>query len=147
MLISVNRHALTPHGWVHEQDSTKLIFGERPQQLAREIGVNGYRASEEFNIQIADAYWDETQAFWKEVRKIWEQLQSEPGTFTIERQGPSGKLHNRIQTLANEVREGKLQRERAALLAQEMIHAASTKNGRVLGSHTEAGETTRDNPH
>ena len=143
VLISVNRHALTPHGWVHEQDSTKLIVGEHPQQLAREIGVNGYRASEEFNIQIADAYWKETQAFWADVREIWSRLQTEPGTLAVQRQGPSGKLHNRIQALANEIREGKLQRETAALRAQEMIHAACTKNGRVLNAHTEV-EKTKD---
>lgn len=135
VLVSVNRHALTPHGWVHEQDSTKLILGERPQQLAREIGVNGYRASEEFDIQIAETYWNETQAFWAEVRKIWSRLHAELGTLAVQKQSSSGKLHNRITALANEVREGKLERESAALQAREMIQAAITRNGQVVGAH------------
>ena len=146
VLVSVNRHALTPHGWVHEQDSTKLILGENPQQLAREIGVNGYHASEEFNIQIADTYWNETQAFWAEVREAWNRLQAEPGTLAVQRQGPSGKLHNRIIALANAVRDGKLEGGSAALRAQEMIQAAITKNGRVLDAHTGVEKAMRAGP-
>jgi hypothetical protein len=146
VLVSVNRHALTPQGWVHEQDSTKLILGEHPQQLVREIGVNGYRASKEFNIQIADAYWNETQGFWADVREIWDVLQKEPGTLAVQRQGSLGKLHNRIAALANEIREGKLERGSAALRAREMIHASSTKNGQVVGAHTEVEKAVPANP-
>jgi hypothetical protein len=63
VLVSVNRHALTPHGWVHEQDSTKIILGKDPQLLARESGVNTYTSSNDFKVQIAEDYWNETKAF------------------------------------------------------------------------------------
>jgi len=50
---AVNRHTITPAGWVHEQDNTKLVLtGGAPRALVREIGVNTYTKFDDFEIAI-----------------------------------------------------------------------------------------------
>lgn len=137
VLVSVNRHALTPKGWVHEQDSSKLILGNDPHLLVREIGVNRYTLSDDFNIEIAEKYWNETEAFWVEVRAEWVRRTNELGTVGIKTRSASGKLYNQILTLANEAREGKLDRESAVMRARELIRASITTNVAELDSRVD----------
>ncbi len=147
VLISVNRHALTPAGWVHEQDSSKTILRHDPKILAREIGVNTYTASQAFKVQIADDYWNETKAFWGEIRDEWSRVQRELGTFGVEAHGESGKLYNQILVLAKNMRSGELDLESAAKRGRVLIREATTtavaegtipadsQRGHFVGSH------------
>lgn len=144
VLISVNRHALIPHGWVHEQDSSKVILGKAPQLLARETGVNRYTLSDDFHVQIAEEYWNETKAFWAEVRGEWNRLQNESGTLGVKTHSASGKLHNRILALANEVREKKLDMAEAAMRARDIIHSSTTKDVAELESRADARDAKQE---
>jgi hypothetical protein len=126
VLISVNRHALTPDGWVHEQENSKLILQEDNQVLAREIGLNTYTASDAFNTHVAEDYWKDTKEFWAEIRAEWRTLHDERGTFSIKSSSPSGKIYNQILVLANQAREGTLDMETAVARARNLIQASTT---------------------
>lgn len=71
-----NRHTVTPGGWTHEQDNTKVVRGadgsSRP--LVREFGFNEYRRTDAVDFSPAYNYWRETAAFWREVRAGWDRL-------------------------------------------------------------------------
>lgn len=68
-----NRHSITPAGWTHEQDNTKVIReGEvLAETLVREFGYNEYRRIEDFDFSPAYRYWDETRGYWARVRAEW----------------------------------------------------------------------------
>lgn len=67
-MLAINRHALTPKGWVHEQDNTKLILTEKmPKALVREVGINTYTRVEDFSIAIAENYWSGTKNYWSYI--------------------------------------------------------------------------------
>ncbi|MEX2493522.1 MAG: DUF6607 family protein [Nitrospirales bacterium] len=140
VLISVNRQALTPNGWVHEQDSSKIIFRTDPQILAREMGVNTYTSSNAFQSHVAEDYWKETKVFWAEVRNEWNRIQQELGTFSVETQGEAGKLYNRILRLAQDAREGQLDMKTAAERARGLIRESTIINV----AQGEAGVPGRD---
>lgn len=74
VLTAVNRHTITPHGWTHEQDNTKLRVadGER-RPLVREAGFNTYRDDPDFDYGPARAYWEKTAAYWARVRAAWDE--------------------------------------------------------------------------
>jgi Family of unknown function (DUF6607) len=42
VILCVNREAITPAGWVEEEDNTKLVLRGTPQALVREVGLNTY---------------------------------------------------------------------------------------------------------
>jgi len=85
---AVNRHALTPAGWVHEQDNTKLRLGAAgPAPLVREIGVNRYQQNGDFAVAIAEDYWRETAGYWAAVRELWTRLEREQGEIGLTLEG------------------------------------------------------------
>lgn len=128
VLVSVNRHALTPGGWIHEQDNSKLILDPGPRLLAREIGVNTYTASKQFDGRMAETYWDLTKTFWTGVRAEWQRLQSSAGILRVNTQSSSGKLSTRILALADDVKERKLDAETAAARARDIIRTSTTSH-------------------
>ena len=68
-----NRHTITPQGWTHEQDNTKVIRKDGEDTiLVREFGFNDYRRITGFNFSPGFDYWEATSPFWTLVRKRWD---------------------------------------------------------------------------
>ncbi|HVT33845.1 MAG TPA: DUF6607 family protein [Rhodanobacteraceae bacterium] len=80
----VNRHTLTPGGWVHEQDNTKLAIAPdgTATALAREVGVNSYTRIADYDFGAGRAYWEKTRAFWADVRARWQRIADAHARFT-----------------------------------------------------------------
>lgn len=76
VLVSVNRHTITPQGWAHEQDSYKLdrkaAAGE--QRLVREVGINRYTRVQGYDYSAGREYWRKTAPYWATVRAHWSEL-------------------------------------------------------------------------
>ena len=87
ILEGTNRHALTPTGWVQEEDNLKLVLDEQGQPaadvpyLAREVGVARYEHVVNFDFSAGDQYWQRTGAFWRDVRAAWDAVYAERDTF------------------------------------------------------------------
>ena len=69
-----NRHTITPDGWTHEQDNSKVVRvnGQTEAVLVREFGFNNYMATDEVDFSLAYDYWTQTQEYWAEVRRTWQ---------------------------------------------------------------------------
>lgn len=69
----VNRHTLTPAGWVHEQDNTKLVLDAAggARALAREHGINSYTRIADYDFGAGRDYMQRTGAYWTGVREAW----------------------------------------------------------------------------
>ncbi|MET0402037.1 MAG: DUF6607 family protein [Cystobacter sp.] len=101
VIVGTNRHALTPTGWVHEQDSLKMVLGDTPHPLARERGTNLYtRQSGEENPAAAKAYWEGNQAFWSEVRQQWSTLFQQNPRFTLREKVEDKPRHDHFFALS-----------------------------------------------
>jgi hypothetical protein len=72
-ILAVNRHSITPRGWVHEQDNRKVVHrkGEPVQTLCHEFGINTYERSDGKQSENAAAWWKENGTFWNQVRNFW----------------------------------------------------------------------------
>lgn len=73
VLGAINRHTLTPGGWMHEQDNQKLELSAdgSTTALVREVGINSYERSDTVDFSPGRAYWQKTATFWAEVRRAW----------------------------------------------------------------------------
>ncbi|MEM9494416.1 MAG: DUF6607 family protein [Pseudomonadota bacterium] len=118
---AVNRHAITPDGWVHEQDNSKLILGDEPEILVREIAINTYRKFDDFPTTVGDDYWKKTTAFWTKVRAKWASIEKENKRFGLTIKGEPAELYMPILELAEAVNSGQKTLEDAALEASEII--------------------------
>ncbi|AKS42353.1 DUF6607 family protein [Wenzhouxiangella marina] len=69
-----NRHTITPEGWTHEQDNSKVlrVDGQSQGVLVREFGFNNYLVTEEVDFTPVYEYWNETREYWAKVRAAWQ---------------------------------------------------------------------------
>lgn len=118
---AVNRHVITPWGWVHEQDNSKLMLDAKPQVLVREIGINTYRAFDAYPVSAADEYWDGTAEFWAGVRAEWNRIEAEHEQFAITIQGETEALYNPLLSFAQEVQAGDRSLDEALSEARSVI--------------------------
>ena len=121
VLACVNRHVITPGGWVHEQDNTKLVMRGGIQALAREVGVNTYKKNEDFQTTPATTYWKATAAFWAAVREEWARIAKENEAYGLTVKGEAAELYNPLLGLAKAVESGETQAEAAIQKARAVI--------------------------
>ena len=141
---AVNRHTLTPDGWVHEQTNSKLILTGEPQALVREIGVNTYRRNSGFDVAVGDAYWAATENYWAGVRDEWGKIEAEYPRFAITIKGETEDLYNPLLSLAGEVQAGERDTASAVAEARTVIRSFVTPDvgalaGRLRPTTTPAG--------
>lgn len=121
VLLAVNRQAITPWGWVHEQDNTKWDRDslEHPY-IARELGVNEYRRITTFDFSPARAYWQRSGRYWAAVRAAWERELHGTRPVIVAGGAEVAEALNRVYELANETtpEPGRI------LEAQELIRAS-----------------------
>ncbi len=123
---AVNRHVITPWGWVHEQDNSKLILSDTPQALVREVGVNTYRAFDDYPVDAADTYWEATSEYWAGVRAHWNSVEASNERFAITIKGETEDLYNPILELAMSVKDGEKDLDRAIAEASAVIDSFVT---------------------
>ncbi|GHC61081.1 DUF6607 family protein [Roseibacillus persicicus] len=78
----INRHLITPEGWVHLQDNRKQVRSEGQNHfLCLESGANTYKrivpeegSDQELGVKKANEYWAATHPFWKNVRHAWTEV-------------------------------------------------------------------------
>lgn len=121
-----NRHTITPAGWTHEQDNTKVIRrnGSGDRTLVREFGFNDYRRISGYDFSKGRAFWQRTAPFWSLVRAKWDVALADPAGVTLAFPSGDEKLIEGIFTLAAEVdggRDPETTRDDVALLIDGAI--------------------------
>ena len=132
-VLAVNRHTITPFGWVQEEENSKLVLRGDHHVLAREIGVNTYKRTSPLP-RDGDDYWNATKAFWAQVRDDWSRLETSAPTFGLTIQGEPEPLYIPILTLADDVQAGKIATDAAVVEAKNMIARFTTTNVGTLES-------------
>ena len=100
----INRHLLTPTGWVHEQDNVKHVL--KPdgsvQALAKETGLNTYTRTDDYDFSAGRTYWERTAPFWQEVRAAWNaRLTNGAAQLALHETVDDDELFKRMFALAN----------------------------------------------
>ncbi len=126
-VLAVNRHTITPFGWVQEEENSKLVLRGDHHVLAREIGINTYKRASSMP-QDGDAYWNATKDFWSQVRGDWARLVETPGGFGLTIQGEPEPLYSPILDLADNVQAGKITTDAAVVEAKKVIAQLTTTN-------------------
>lgn len=118
-----NRHALTPTGWVHEQDNAKVGLREgQPVTYVHEVVVNTYDRFDGFEVSVADDYWAKTKDYWAQVRAAWDQQIHDDGVVRVTEEAQAGSVTGpRLMGLADEIAAGKTSEAKAVAEARALI--------------------------
>lgn len=103
VMVAVNRHVITPSGWLHEQDNAKLVTRDKQYRLlAREYGRNRYERISDYDFTPALEYWDRTEDYWAEVRRTWKALFADRREVALVEKVGDENLWERMFRLADE---------------------------------------------
>ncbi len=105
ILRAVNRHVITPDGWVHEQENRKWIKGEN-KFLCHETGLNIYRRYDQEDFSKAESYWEATSEFWQQVRTEWRKALREHEVISYKKEVEGSSLIRSTFSLAKKVQKG-----------------------------------------
>ncbi len=107
-LAGINRHTITPNGWVHEQENLKLVLDKTGQPadvpyLAKELGVNRYERVIEHDFSAGDIYWQYSGPFWSDVRSAWAQVLAKHKTLRLKKVVQGKPLYQALFSYADKV--------------------------------------------
>ncbi|MBL8548047.1 MAG: hypothetical protein JNL81_16425 [Hyphomonadaceae bacterium] len=127
---SINRHALTPAGWVHEQDNEKV--GTRDGQavaIVHEDVVNTYDRFNEYQVSAADSYWADTAEYWGGVRNAWDEAIARSRGVWVEEEASAGAVTGpALMGLADRIHSDEIQTAPALAEARTTILQATSQN-------------------
>ena len=95
-----NIHTITPNGWVHEQNNSKVT--KKNFILAREIGLARYQRIKDFDWSAGKDYWNETKLFWIEVSNFWEKIIRKSDEITVYKEIDNKQLWPKLFSLSYE---------------------------------------------
>jgi hypothetical protein len=121
--IGTNRHALTPTGWVHEQDNAKIGPKDGAEAtFTHETVINSYVPATDFPVAAADTYWTKTSAYWQRVRADWDAtIAKHKGVHVTEEADNGSAIGHELMLLADDVAGGTVPLDTAVKEASDLI--------------------------
>ena len=132
--IGINRHQLTPTGWIHWQDNTKLMpakdgSGEMTP-VVQEYVLNTYDRFDGYNVAAAEAYWAKTKGYWDAARAKWDELAEANGGIRIEQEASAGtSIASELMILADKIKDDKADPQEAREQALVLIAEGTARKG------------------
>jgi hypothetical protein len=125
--LGVNRHALTPTGWVHEQDNAKIGLRDgQSTTFVHEVVLNTYTRFSDYDVAAADRYWAGTKGYWAAVRAAWDETAAKKKGITLEEEAEAGAVTGpTLMGLADEILKGE-KTEAAAIAEARQVIAEET---------------------
>jgi hypothetical protein len=125
---AINRHALTPAGWIHLQDNVKIGPKDGAlQTVVYEDGLNTYERFSAFDVAAADDYWSKTKGYWAEVRRAWEAAAAD-GVVAVEEEADAGAVTGpELMGLAEQIVGGEVSEADAIARARALIAAEDAR--------------------
>lgn len=106
----INRHSITPTGWVHEQDNAKIgVHNGASATFVHEAVINTYDRASDFPIQAGDNYWAHTRDYWAAVRTEWDRVVATRGGIRVTEEAENGSVTGpRLMGLADNIVSGSI---------------------------------------
>lgn len=132
--IGINRHELTPTGWIHWQDNTKMKSDKgadgKSIPVVQEYVLNTYERYSEYNVAAADDYWAKTAPYWEAIRAKWAEVAADQGGIRIAQKAEVGtNIASELLTLADAIKNGKTNVDEASAKAVAMIAQGTSRKG------------------
>ncbi len=138
VMVATNRHVITPDGWVHEQDNSKLDLDNPGMPfIAHEIGVNKYTRIDDHDFSAGRAYWRQTAALWQSVREYWDALLAERDSVRLAAEVDGEKLYEALFSLA-----ARLTTAEPEPLEEVLAEVTPLLDRFVLGRSVDAGQAS-----
>ncbi|ODT00857.1 MAG: hypothetical protein ABS49_03675 [Erythrobacter sp. SCN 62-14] len=132
--VGINRHQLTPNGWIHWQDNTKMMpapdGSDKLVPVVQEYVLNTYERFDGYNVAAAEDYWAKTADYWQAVRAKWAEVAKAQGGLRIAQQADVGTdIASELLTLADAIKNGEARTDEASAKAVALIAEGTSSKG------------------
>ncbi|MBD2840992.1 DUF6607 family protein [Erythrobacter rubeus] len=132
--VGINRHQMTPTGWIHWQDNTKMMPSAQGSgelvPVVQEYVLNTYERYDDYNVAAAETYWDKTHEYWAAIRRKWDQVATESGGIAIAQEADVGtSIAGELLKLADAIKTGDTTVEAASAKAVALIDEGTSRSG------------------
>ncbi len=142
-VLAVNRHVITPSGWVQEEDNSKLVM--RVGLTCWRAKLASTRTADRRHPWDGDAYWNATKAFWSGARGLGAAGEGF-AAFRLTVQGEPEQVDVPILDLADDVQAGTKTTVAALVEAKRVIAKFTTTDVGPLERRLDAGSQGRAAP-
>lgn len=93
-----NRQEITPYGWVHDQDNSKVVrtANQEDQVIAKEKGYNTYKRVDDSKCAAAAQWWVDNQEKWALVRTKWDEVYNKNKDLDLEQKVDNKVLYKHL---------------------------------------------------
>lgn len=93
-----NRQEITPYGWVHDQDNSKVVrtANQEDQVIAKEKGYNTYKRVDDSKCAAAAQWWVDNQEKWALVRTKWDEVYNKNKDLHLEHKVDNKVLYKHL---------------------------------------------------
>ena len=93
-----NRQEITPYGWVHDQDNSKVVrtANQEDQVIAKEKGYNTYKRVDDSKCAAAAQWWVDNQEKWALVRTKWDEVYNKNKDLHLEQKVDNKVLYKHL---------------------------------------------------
>jgi hypothetical protein len=132
--VGINRHQITPDGWIHWQDNTKMMPAEDGSgeliPVVQEYVLNTYERYDGYNVAAAEEYWAKTAAYWDAIRAKWDEVAALNGGIRIEQEANVGtSIAGELLQMADAIKNGDLPIDEATKKAVALIGEGTSRYG------------------
>jgi hypothetical protein len=126
---AINRHQLSPDGWIHWQDNIKMGLKDgKLVPIVQEYVLNSYTRFDSYDVKAADDYWAKTKDYWAAVRAQWDKVAATKGGIAVQEKADTGTvIAERLLGLGDEIATGKTRTDAAIAEAVKLIDANTRK--------------------
>ena len=127
----INRHQITPKGWIHWQDNTKMMPAEDGSgemvPVVQEYVLNTYERFDDYNVEAAETYWAKTKDYWAAIRAKWDEVMLANGGIKIEQNPEVGtSIAGELLKMADAIKKGETSSDEATANALAMIESGTS---------------------
>lgn len=134
---AINRHSLTPAGWIHWQDNSKMGMADGAlSPFVQESVLNTYTKDANFDVKRADDYWAATKDYWAAVRAEWDAaVDRGAGKVRVTEEPENGSATGpALMGLADDIEAGKISTGEAVAQARTIIAEATAEADRLASA-------------
>jgi len=132
--VGINRHQMTPTGWIHWQDNTKMMPAKDGSgdmvPVVQEYVLNTYERFDDYNVAAADQYWSKTEAYWAAIRDKWDEVADANGGIRIAQNPEVGTtIAGELLKMADAIKNGESSSDDATAKALALIEEGTSQDG------------------